>query len=338
MAVTWKLASRTTEADVQSLAAMIGPVRFRLGDRWVEPLAVAPWGDDTGPEFDALPGTIRRLRGEWPCAPFGSDADRPELPDDWQPQDASPLTVTDPDLHGFCANNDWELVERADESIVLAIEPPEDHALARIEREIRLSHDRAGVEFRLVLHPRRDCLLPLGLHPVLPLGADPDSVILHLAHGARAWTYPVDTEPGRSIIAVDQRDIDPAQVALRDGRHIDIRRLPLPSQSEDLVLLTGLGGRIGCELPRMGCRLDLTWQEEHLPSCQLWVSGQGRLFYPWSGRFRGLGVEPVAAPFDLGPAIAAGANPLNRAGTATAVRLTAGVAFSTRYAMDCSAL
>lgn len=338
MNVIWKLASPMVEAEVQSLAAMVGPVRFRLGDRWAEPLAVAPWAEDTGPEFESLPGTLKRLRGEWPCAPFGSDAERPDLPADWQPQDASPLTVTDPELHGHCANHDWDLVERQDASILLAVDGPEDHALARLEREVRLAHDRPAVEFALTIHPRRDCLLPLGLHPVLPMGAEPDSLILHLAPEARAWSYPVDVEPGGSLIAPDQRDIDPARVALRDGRTVDIRRLPLPAQSEDLVLLTGLGGRIGCELPYLGCRLDLSWEDRHLPACQLWISGQGRQFYPWSGRFRGLGVEPVAAPFDLGPAIAAGDNPLNRAGIATALRLTAGEPFTTRYAMDCAAL
>lgn len=336
MTVIWKLASRMVEAEVQSLAAMIGPVRFRLGGRWVEPLAVAPWGDDGGPEYDALPGTIRRLRGEWPCAPFGSDAERPDLPADWQPGAASPLAITDPDLHGYCANHDWELVERQDERIILAIDCPEDHALGRLERMVTLAHDRPAVDFDLTIHPRRDCLLPLGLHPVLPMGQAPDSIILRLAPGARAWTYPLEVEPGRSLLAVDQRGVDPAHVALRDGGHVDVRRLPLPSHSEDLVLLTGLGGRIGAELPPLGCRLDLRWQDEHLPSCQLWISGQGRQFYPWSGRFRGLGVEPVAAPFDMGPAIAASENALNRAGVATAIRLAAGKPFTTRYSIQCS--
>lgn len=338
MGAKWELKSHLVEASIESLAAMIGPVRFRLGDRWAEPLAVAHWGDDSGPEFDALPGTIRRLRGEWPCAPFGSDADRPHLPADWQPDEASPLAVTDPDLHGYPANHDWDLVERQDERIILAIDCPEDHALARLERMITLAHDRPAVEFDLTIHPRRDCLLPLGLHPVLNMGAAPDSLILHLPATARVWTYPIDAEPGRSLLALDQRGVDPSRVALRDGSHVDMRRLPLPSQSEDLALLTGLGGRIGAELPALGCRLDLRWQDEHLPACQLWMSGQGRQFYPWSGRFRGLGVEPVAAPFDLGPAIAASDNPLNRAGTPTAIRLTAGQAFTTRYSMECSAL
>ena len=60
---------------VQNLAAMIGPVTFVLPDgRQCQPLHIAPWTFDA--EAAALPGVLRRLRGEWPCVPFGFDGER----------------------------------------------------------------------------------------------------------------------------------------------------------------------------------------------------------------------------------------------------------------------
>ena len=55
---------------VQRLGAMLAPVTFVLADgRQVSPFHIAPWADEPG--SDALPGILRKLRGEWPCVPFG---------------------------------------------------------------------------------------------------------------------------------------------------------------------------------------------------------------------------------------------------------------------------
>ena len=35
-------------------------------------MQVAPWADE--PDSAALPGILQRLRGEWPCVPFGRTA------------------------------------------------------------------------------------------------------------------------------------------------------------------------------------------------------------------------------------------------------------------------
>jgi hypothetical protein len=58
------------DGEVQALGGMLGPVRFRLpGGRLAAPFQVAPWAGENAAE--ALPGILRRLRGEWPCVPFG---------------------------------------------------------------------------------------------------------------------------------------------------------------------------------------------------------------------------------------------------------------------------
>ena len=67
---------------VQRLGAMLAPVTFLLADgRQVSPMHVAPWADE--PEAEALPGILRRLRGEWPCVPFGYSVPADGWPAEW---------------------------------------------------------------------------------------------------------------------------------------------------------------------------------------------------------------------------------------------------------------
>ena len=64
------------QAELQTLGGMLAPVVFRAAG-WPDfpPLQVAPWADEPGAA--QWPGGLRRLRGEWPCVPFGR-CDRPE--------------------------------------------------------------------------------------------------------------------------------------------------------------------------------------------------------------------------------------------------------------------
>ena len=58
------------QATLQRLGAMLAPVVFRAaGHADFAPMQVAPWADEPGSA--ALPGILQRLRGEWPCVPFG---------------------------------------------------------------------------------------------------------------------------------------------------------------------------------------------------------------------------------------------------------------------------
>lgn len=120
--------------EVQSLGAMLGPVHFRLADREIQPFAVMPWGNDTGPEHAELPGILRRTRGEWPCVPFGAPTAPDNLPDQWMPPAPAPV---DDEFHGFSANNDWQLMAEIAGGLRLGIEYPPDHPISRLERVIQ---------------------------------------------------------------------------------------------------------------------------------------------------------------------------------------------------------
>lgn len=333
----WRVESPWIRAEVQPLGAMLGPAEFRLADgRWVQPFAVAPWAQDDSAEHSALPGILQRLRGEWPCVPFGNDTRRCDLPSDWQPQ-STPAPHSEENPHGFGANNLWSLVDRGADWLLLEVGYPADESIARLERRIAALPDHAGIALSLTIHPRQTIALPLGLHPVYALPAAPDRLMLELPPTARVWTFPQSVEPGRSLVVPDQRDTDPRAVRLVTGVTTDVHYLPMQGQSEDLVLLAGLDGHVGLQLLDRGFRIDQHWPGQILPCCLLWISAQGREYYPWSGRFRGLGVEPIAAPFDLGPATA-GANPLTRAGIATAIQLHAGEALTINYSIAVRAI
>jgi hypothetical protein len=266
------------------------------------------------------------------------DEERPLLPPDWRSQPGA-SAVTDAFPHGFGANHDWRLVAHSQDEVTISIEYPADHAVERLVRTVRAVEHRPALELSLEIAVRRHCEAPIGLHPVYELPSAAGSLELGLGPDARAWTFPLEVEPGRTVLRPDQRDMPPEAVGGADGSRIDIRRLPLPAKGEDLVLVTGLGGRIQLRYPALGYSVTQRWQEDHLPSCLLWISGQGRQHYPWSGRFRGIGVEPVNAPFDLGPLTAATAgNPLARSGTPTRLALDPARPFVTRYEIACAPL
>jgi hypothetical protein len=137
-------------AQIWPLSAAIHHLRLTLDDgREVAPLAEAPWHDDAETTGDAsIPAHLRHLGGEWPCVPFGR-------------------TDTDPVVHGFGTDNMWRLVRAEAASAEWEIAYPASHPIERLNRTVTGVPGRAAVEFRLSVLPRRDCTLPVGLHPIL---------------------------------------------------------------------------------------------------------------------------------------------------------------------------
>ena len=79
--------------EVAALGGMLGPVWFTLPDGpVVQSFAVAPWADDPPEKLNVLPPILRRLRGEFPCVPFGVSHARTDLPDRWM--DGLDLSIT----------------------------------------------------------------------------------------------------------------------------------------------------------------------------------------------------------------------------------------------------
>jgi hypothetical protein len=72
-----------------------------------------------------------------------------------------------------------------------------------------------------------------------------------------------------------------------------------------------------------GYAVTIDW-DQTLPHCMLWLHDRGLDGAPWNRSFRALGVEPMAAAFDLPQPISTGPNPLNALGHATCLDLPAG--------------
>ena len=330
----WTIGGRTVRAEVQPLGAMLGPAHFRVGERTVQPFAVAPWADDPPALLDTLPPLLRRLRGEWPCVPFGMPEPRRDLHADWLAGLGEGVAI-DPEPHGTAAGRPWSLLRQAPSELRLAIDLPAPHPIARLERTVSADPQDPALHMSLSIVPRADTLLPFGVHPVFALPEESGAARLVLAPSARVWTFPGVLEPGISRIEPDQRDAHPGTLRLSDGGTVDATRLPLPFTTEELLLVTGAAGQIELLDHRAGTRMTLRWDNAVFPCCALWLSNRGRTAYPWNGRFLAVGIEPVCAPFDLGVLHARNAAaPLARAGIPCAHPFRASVPFDTRYSIS----
>jgi hypothetical protein len=316
---------------VQTLGAMIGPITFILPDgRLVSPLHVAGWGND--PNRFELPGVLQRLRGEWPCVPFGGDADR-QLSKGWSVNGAG--LAGQP--HGYGSNTDWRWIDGDGEYLTLAIDYPSEHPIGRLTRRIIPDPHSPAVDFELTILPRRDCELPIGLHPVFRVPPEPGALRLLPGSYRGVRTYPGDLEPGRVLFAENVRFANLREAPRRDGGVIDASVLPFVEDIEDLLQLLAVDGAIALHYPDESYIARLTWRSEHFPSLLLWYSNRGRQYYPWLGRHLALGVEPICSAFDLGPALSSGANPIAEEGVPTAQRLLADEPFLTRYRISVEA-
>jgi len=314
--------------SVEALGGMVGPTLLLLPDgRQVAPFQVAPWANEPG--GDALPGILRRLRGEWPCVPFGSDADR-EAVAGW-PGSRAAETV-DPFPHGFGSNHEWGF-EGPDGSIALAIDYPAEHPVRALRRRVTPDPERAALNFELEVEARRDCLLPIGLHPSFRLPAKAGAMRIEVASDVLGMTFPAPVDAS-SIFAQGALLQPWHDVPLLDGARLDVRQVPLPQATEELVQLLEMPGQAALWNTAEGYRVRLSWNAEDFPSALLWFSNRGRSFAPWNGRHLALGLEPICSAFDLGPQVSAAENSISRRGIRTARQFRAGEVFVTRYRIE----
>ena len=310
---------------------MLGPAWFTLAGVEIQPFAIAPWAEDSGPEYERLPNLLKRLRGEWVCVPFGIERADEKLPEEWRPTVHSAAQV---DLwpHGWSSNAQWRLEKLAGSRIALSLEYPEAHPVKRLRRTITASAIQPVLHFGLAIEVRAPCALPIGLHPIFRLPIEPRRAVLELDGASEAWTPPVSLQPDIAHFRRDLRNVPLDRIPLLNGSEEDVTRLPLPYAAEELVFVRG---HCGCaRLSNLDERYTvvLSWDPKVLPGCQLWLSNRGRTAYPWNGRFLAVGIEPVRAAFDLGTRVSQhSGNPLQSSGTSCTVALHPARAFEIAY-------
>lgn len=279
----------------------------------------APWLKDG--VSDDQPPLMRRLAGEWVGVPFGcvnedSDAFFAQAP------------------HGLPVNGVWSWDEQTPHKASLHYDYPETYPLHRVERCVELADDGV-VRFSARIVAREKCRLPIGIHPIFPVGGDAGAVEIDTrSHG---MTYLVPTEPGVSRLAAKARFDDLGAVPAAAGGTLDLRRLPLPFATEEIVQLLAPAEGIRLSYPQRRLCLDFSWDTQVLPNCLLWISNGGRGFSPWNGRNYCLGVEPICSAWDRGPE-SLGDNPISALGEKTFVSFEAGETVPLTYQLRCSVL
>ena len=326
---TWTIESKYVRAEIQALGGMVGPAVFHLPTGDVQPFAVGHWGDDSGKEYDALPPILKRLRGEWPCVPFGFSPPQPPSPA-WIPQ--NPAQEFDPRIHGYCANAEWSCIERTGNSIVLEIIYPDDHPVQSVRRTVAAAAERSSLLFSIEIATKTACEMPIGIHPNFAIDGPPGSFELRAKGGTRCWTTPIEFIAGVSKNLPDTQCESLAKVPLVNGGFIDMSHLPLPYITEELAILTEPGGVVSLLSETGKYKADVIWDTNAFPTCVLWFSNKGRSGYPWNSRFQCIGIEPICAAFDLGTPISLNRdNPMARTGIPCFRAFEAGEVFSTRY-------
>ncbi len=226
----------------------------------------------------------------------------------------------DTPMHGPAANDDWRLIDRRRDRVTLALEFSENLPVRRIERTIALAADRPRVEIGIRIEARRQGLVPAAFHPILRLPHLPGGLQVD-ANFDLGFTYPGVFDPDRMACEPGRNFDSLADVPKRRGGRIDLRHLPLGPPTEDVVLMAGIRGPVRARFKEEGFSLDVHWSRDLLPHCMMWVHDRGADGKPWGGRYRGLGIEPVAAAFDGPWSLSAGPNPLNAVGFSTALRI-----------------
>lgn len=294
--VEWTLRWPFGEVTVQALGGMLAPLCFVLpGGKTVSPLQVAPWGVDNDP---ALAGVLRRLRGEWPCLPYGASRPPQDLPAGWTGHAAE-----DHWDHGYTANHDWHLLSHTEEELVVAVDYPADSAIERLVRSVRPNRQAASIEVLLTIHVRKPVQLPLALHPTF---AVPPSGVEITAASNSVFSYPIPTEPGVSRLVPNTCAASLDAMPTRDGTQ-SFTRLPLPHATEELMQMVGCKPPFTLRYHEAQVDVQLDWDTAVLPDALIWISNAGRSHAPWSSRHYALGIEPMSGFFDLGRVVTPGA-------------------------------
>lgn len=312
-------------ALVSSVAGMLREVELRLPGRAFAPFAQAPWHDDAS--VAELPGHLRTLGAEFIGLPFGSAG----LPIDAGPEwNGSPLPPQPP--HGIVADGDWSVVEAGPERIELAIELPDSSDIARVERVVSGRPGSAALDLELRVHARRPTRVPIGLHPILRLPTRARELELGIAFD-EGLTYPGSLDPSTASMP-RSRFRDLRLVPARSGGTLDLSRLPLPRRTEEVVQLLTVTSPVHARYLREAATLTIRWDHGLLPSVLLWISDRSLTGPPWSGRYRGVGIEPIASAFDLPPSVSTRPNPIASWGVSTDVVLQPGSPLLTHYSLE----
>ncbi|MGW1419910.1 hypothetical protein ACWAT4_07280 [Bradyrhizobium manausense] len=338
MDTTWHVESKHGSFELHSRGGMLGNVTFKSGDRSIKPFYEAPW---IGASDTFEPPLLNHLRSEFPCVPFGVPHAAESATAPWRSSLAGgtadregKLDPSDDILHGYSSISNWELIGQEDGEIQIGITYPETSPIRRLTRTLRADPDRPAIDFTLTIESREQARRPVGLHPNLALPAVNGAVRLKPGRFLFGVVHPAGPERGVSRAEPGAFFENLERVPTIGGERESFARLPFAHDTEEILQLCGTDGTITLVCEAAGVRYRLSWDSSILPSLLLWISNRGRSYAPWNSRNLCLGVEPLAAAFDLGSPAALAQNPINEKGVPTAVKLTPGAPTTIRYCFE----
>jgi hypothetical protein len=326
MSAGWQLTWAQGAARIIPTAGMLLDASFNLpSGRIFAPFAKADWA--TGDAADKnLTGHMRWLGGMFACLPFGEGGPASAIAPAWNSPEFQTLNKLN---HGFSGNADWFLIKAAPGLVHIGLDYPAEDAISRIEMAISGDPQTPALDFETKITARRDCKTSFGFHPILTLAAPPESIEIR-AHFRAGYTYPARVKGGGMVCKIGAQFDDLRTIPAADGSGLDLSRLPKLHAIEDNLQLCGLSGPVEIIYHTEGAGVRIDWDRSILPSCQIWISDRALRDPPWAGRYRGLGIEPVASAFDLSSAYSASKNPIADAGFATALTLRANESITTK--------
>ncbi|KKC32257.1 hypothetical protein [Devosia psychrophila] len=296
------------KATVLSTAAMLADCTFELGHGSFSPFARAPWmGTIDDPR---VIGHLRELGGDFVGIPFGTGGNDKHVPADWAPLMQIPASYP---IHGPAADEEWAIVQADDNTITLRFDYADPSSVSHLVRTIAARPSAPALDFTLSVYARRAARISVGLHPIFRLPDHTGDMTLD-AEFAFGLTHPRQTLPGQV------QEFHDLAVVPQGNVHVDLAHPPLPQPNLN-VQLCGMRGPLTATYHTQRAGFVLDWERTLLPSLQIWHTDRGVDVPPWNGQYRGLGLEPIAAAFDLHDDASVGPNPINARGVATSIAI-----------------
>jgi len=313
-----RIATAETEAWVTRSGGHVGPITFRVGDRNLTPMHVAPWADESwaacGPDGEPVPANLtpsmQVLRGDFFCMPFGGNA--------------APWNGEKHPLHGESANGIWDVVESEASSVRLALDTTVRRG--RIEKEIHLVPGHSMVYSRHTISGMTGPMT-LGHHPMLRCQT-PGLVSVAPFKFGQVFTgvFEAPLTGGYSALQPHATFSDLAKVPAADGQSADLTRYPARRGYEDFVMMYAAPEvRLGWSavvFPEEGFVWFSLKDPRVLSGTALWMSNGGRHYEPWNGRHVNvLGIEEVTSSVATGLADSLSSTLATEAGAKTVLTL-----------------
>lgn len=301
---SYSIRNKQTEIFVSMLGGNI--VVFFCGGEKINPYFIAPWWNE-GWIADG-PDILNVCRGNFFACPMGGDGE-------------GVLGKPQP-VHGFCANENWQLADAGRNRIALNFEKDG----LRIQKELQLSEDASAIyEKNIVSGLSGSC--PVAYHPMIQLPGKTGSAHLKLGGIKLGYTTPTPHEDpslgGYCLFSSNQLIQDMTRVKTMYGDSEDLTMQPIRSGFEEVVLFTNDEEREFCFSAVTFIADGYVYYQLKNPrilnGIMLWISNGGRHYAPWLGRCKNvLALEDTISFFHYGASASAEENFLNKQGIRTA--------------------